>query len=135
VSGPARQLGKRVLLVEDNELNRSLVRAILTRSRDPGLKSATIVDAPTLADARAALADGPFDVILLDMHLPDGSGLTLAEELNRQGAGRPPIVALTAAVLPAEQAATLNAGCDAFIAKPYTSAQLLDAISRLVLLG
>jgi two-component system KDP operon response regulator KdpE len=123
----------RILLVEDNDLNRSLVRAILKRAQDPGLKAATIVDAPTLADARTELgAGGTFDVILLDMHLPDGSGLSLAEELNRNGSARPPIVALTAAVLPAEQAATLTAGCDAFIAKPYTSGQLLEAISRLV---
>jgi two-component system, OmpR family, KDP operon response regulator KdpE len=123
----------RILLVEDNDLNRSLVRAILKRAPDPDLKAATIVDAPTLADARTALGHGDtFDVILLDMHLPDGSGLSLAEELNAADAARPPIVALTAAVLPAEQAATLNAGCDAFIAKPYTSGQLLEAIGRLV---
>lgn len=123
---------KRILLVEDNELNRSLVRAILTRSADAGLKTATIIDAPTLADARTALRNGRYDVILLDMHLPDGSGLALAEELNRGGAERPPIVALTAAVLPAEQAATMNAGCDTFVAKPYTAGQLLEAITRLV---
>src|SRR3712207_8531941 len=51
-------------------------------SRNPAMESATIVEAHTLAQARNALAADRFDVVLLDMHLPDGSGLSLAEELK-----------------------------------------------------
>ncbi|GIJ45650.1 hypothetical protein Val02_25360 [Virgisporangium aliadipatigenens] len=122
----------RILLVEDNELNRSLVRAILSRTREPVLAGAALSEAGSLAEARALLAGAAFDLVLLDMHLPDGSGLALAQELQSTGAERPAIVALTAAVLPAEQAATLNAGCDAFLAKPYTSGQLIEAIGGLL---
>jgi two-component system KDP operon response regulator KdpE len=123
---------KRILLVEDNELNRALVRAILSRTREPVLEAAVLVEAGTLAEARAALAGEAFDLVLLDMHLPDGSGQSLAQELHRVGGDRPAIVALTAAVLPAEQAATIDAGCDAFLAKPYTSGQLVDAIGSVL---
>jgi two-component system KDP operon response regulator KdpE len=120
-----------ILLVEDNELNRSLVRAILSRSRHPLLESAALVESPDLTRARAALTEGEFDIVLLDVHLPDGSGLTLARELTAQPQ-RPAIVALTAAALPREQAAALEAGCDTFLAKPYTSSELVDAITKLL---
>jgi two-component system, OmpR family, KDP operon response regulator KdpE len=122
----------RILLVEDNELNRALVRAILARTAEPRLGAADLVEAETVADAQAALAGDPFDLILLDVHLPDGSGLTIAQELAGWSEGRPPIVALTAAALPREQAAALDAGCDAFLAKPYTSADLVEAIVKLL---
>jgi two-component system, OmpR family, KDP operon response regulator KdpE len=122
----------RILLVEDNEMNRALVRAILARTVEPRLRGADLVEAETLAAAQAALASGEYDVILLDVHLPDGSGLTVAQEVSAWPAGRPPIVALTAAALPREQAAALDAGCDTFLAKPYTSSELVDAIVKLL---
>jgi CheY-like chemotaxis protein len=122
----------RILLVEDNEMNRALVRAILARTAEPRLHGADLVEAENVAAAQAALARGGYDVILLDVHLPDGSGLTIAQEVSSWPAGRPPIVALTAAALPREQAAALDAGCDTFLAKPYTSRELVDAIVRLL---
>ena len=73
----------RVLLVEDDELNQALVRAILARSDNPVLRGAQVVTAGNLAQARAALAAGAIDIVLLDMGLPDGSGLDLAAELQR----------------------------------------------------
>jgi two-component system, OmpR family, KDP operon response regulator KdpE len=122
----------RILLVEDNEMNRALVRAILARTAEPRLRGSDLVEAETVAAAQAALARGGYDVILLDVHLPDGSGLTIAQEVSAWPAARPPIVALTAAALPREQAAALDAGCDAFLAKPYTSSELVDAIVKLL---
>jgi two-component system, OmpR family, KDP operon response regulator KdpE len=122
----------RILLVEDNELNRALVRAIVARTAEPRLRTADLVEAEDLAGARAALTGDPFDVILLDVHLPDGSGLSIAEELAARPEGKPPIVALTAAALPREQTAALSAGCDTFLAKPYTSADLVEAIVKLL---
>jgi len=122
----------RILLVEDNELNRSLVNAIVSRTKHPALQGATLVEAPDLAQARAALPVQAFDLILLDVHLPDGSGLALAQELTAQPGPRPAIVALTAAALPREQSAAIEAGCDTFLAKPYTSSELVEAITRLL---
>lgn len=120
----------RLLLVEDEELNRVLVRAILARTTSTQVGAAVLVEAPTLASARDVLAaDDPVDLILLDLNLPDGSGLSLATELagldDRQ---RPQVVALTASVLPQERAAALSAGCDGFLDKPYSPTDLVRVI-------
>jgi CheY-like chemotaxis protein len=121
----------RILLVEDNEMNRALVRAILARTAEQRLSGTELVEAENVAAARAALAGGQFDLILLDVHLPDGTGLAIAQEVRDRGAG-PPVVALTAAALPREQAAAMEAGCDTFLAKPYTSSELVETIVKLL---
>ena len=118
----------RILLVEDNELNRSLVRAIISRTAEPRLQNADLVEVQTVGEARAALAGSdPFDVILLDVHLPDGSGLDIARELADHPV-RPAVVALTAAAMAREQTAAMDAGCDTFLAKPYTSTDLIQTV-------
>jgi CheY-like chemotaxis protein len=120
----------RILLVEDEELNRALVRAILDRARVPALRAAELVEAATLAEARAALDSYQPDVVLLDMNLPDGSGTDLAAELSQRPASeRPVIIALTASVLPQHRAAALEAGCVAFVSKPYVAADLIGALT------
>ncbi|GAA2513630.1 response regulator [Pilimelia columellifera] len=122
--------GRQVLLVEDEELNRVLVRASLARATDPAVKEIQLVEAATLATARAALAGDPPDVVLLDLNLPDGNGLTLATELSsRDDYSRPEVVALTASVLPAERAAAMAAGCDGFLDKPYVAADLVAILA------
>jgi CheY-like chemotaxis protein len=119
----------RVLLVEDEELNRVLVRAILARAPDPDVRDADLSEVATLADARESLADNPVDLVLLDLNLPDGNGLSLATELAAHDDGsRPEVVALTASVLPQERAAAMAAGCDGFLDKPYAAADLVRVI-------
>ena len=119
-----------VLLVEDEELNRVLVRAILARAGEPSVRDATLVEAGSLADARTALAAAAVvDLILLDVNLPDGNGLALAAELTAAPA-RPTVIALTASVLPHERAAALEAGCDGFLDKPYAAADLVRIIAE-----
>jgi len=121
---------RQVLLVEDEELNRVLVRASLARATDPVVKEIELVEVATLATARAALAADPPDVVLLDLNLPDGNGLTLATELaSRADEVRPEVVALTASVLPAERAAAMAAGCDGFLDKPYVAADLVAILA------
>lgn len=121
----------RLLLVEDNELNRSLVRAIISRTKEPRLAGAEVVEVETLASARAALGSGPFDVVLLDVHLPDGNGLDLARDITPRSP-RPAVIALTAAAMAREQSAAMEAGCDTFLAKPYTSGDLVQTIVNLL---
>jgi two-component system KDP operon response regulator KdpE len=120
----------RILLVEDEELNRMLVKAVLARAAVAAVRDAQLVDAETLGAARERLADTAFDLILLDLNLPDGNGLTLARELAASGAPRPPVVAVTASVLPQDQKAALDAGCDDFLDKPYAAADLVATIAR-----
>ena len=120
----------RLLVVEDNELNRALVRAIITRAGDPALRDAEIIEAHTLAQARAVLSDTAVDAVLLDVQLPDGSGLTLLDDLPAQARERRPvIVAVTGGVMPEQRAAAIAAGCDAIVTKPYVAADLTQTLA------
>ena len=124
----------RILLVEDEELNRTLVKAVLSRAQVQAVRDAEVLDASSLAIARARLSSDDVDLILLDMNLPDGHGLTLARELAA-GAGpagrrRPSVVAVTASVLPQDRAAALEAGCDGFLDKPYGAADLVAVVAE-----
>jgi CheY-like chemotaxis protein len=119
-----------ILLVEDEELNRTLVKAVLSRSTEPAVRSAAVVDATSLAAARERLAADHIDLILLDMNLPDGNGLTLARELSGSGAPKPTVVAVTASVLPQDRVAAIDAGCDDFLDKPYAAADLVAVVAR-----
>jgi two-component system, OmpR family, KDP operon response regulator KdpE len=120
----------RILLVEDNELNRALVRAILTRAGDPALRSAHLVEAHNLTQARAVLTHEEFDAVLLDIQLPDGSGLAVLDDLaGRVHPRRPAVIAVTGGVLPEQRAAAVAAGCDAIVEKPFVAAELVRALA------
>jgi CheY-like chemotaxis protein len=123
-----------ILLVEDEELNCTLVKAVLARARIEAVRGAEVLDAPNLAAAREQLRHAEVDLVLLDMNLPDGNGLTLARELaaNAMPAGRqkPAVVAVTASVLPQDRAAALEAGCDGFLDKPYAAADLVAVVAE-----
>jgi two-component system KDP operon response regulator KdpE len=135
----------RVLLVEDEALNRALVKAVIGRSVD--LVDVELVEAATIADARRVLSEGAIDILLLDVRLPDGSGLDLAGELRRSRAaeaGRrhvdpglrpahanlPLIAILSASVLANEREAALAAGADEFLGKPFAPGDLVDLLQR-----
>jgi CheY-like chemotaxis protein len=121
--------GLRVLLVEDDELNQALVRAILARSANPVLRGAQLATAGSLAQARTALAAGAIDIVLLDMRLPDGSGLDLAAELQRRVYQvSPAVIALSGAAAEQREAA-LAAGCVAVLGKPYRAAELAGLLA------
>jgi two-component system KDP operon response regulator KdpE len=121
-----------ILILDDDLVNRSLIRAILTRADDASIRHATLREAGSLSEARAILDREVVDLLLLDVHLPDGLGLTLATELGRERPDRPAILALTASVLPADQQAALDAGCDAFLAKPFPARDLITISARLL---
>jgi CheY-like chemotaxis protein len=123
-----------ILLVEDEELNRALVKAVLARADVAAVREAAVLDAHNLASARERLESADIDLVLLDMNLPDGNGLSLARELaaGSMPAGRrkPAVVAVTASVLPQDRAAAIEAGCDGFLDKPYAAAELVAAVAR-----
>lgn len=121
-----------VLMVEDEPVNRALLRAVLQRSGVDRLRDCELVETETLAGARESLLAHRFDVVILDVRLPDGSGLTLARELarERQTVGQR-VVVMSASVLPAEREAATQTGCDAFLAKPFEPIELTDLLVRL----
>jgi len=126
----------RILLLEDEGVNRSLVRAVLSRAPDDALRAAQLVEAATIAEARELLARDRFHVALLDIRVPDGSGLDLARELaGRSRDERPAIVVVSASVMGPEREAAIAAGGDVFLAKPYRPAELLEALRHVIAPG
>ena len=122
-----------VLVVEDEPGNGALLRAVLERSTTERLRDGDIVEAAKLAEARSSLRDQDFDVVILDVRLPDGSGLTLARDLAaRRQSPDQRLIVMSASVLPAERAEALDTGCDAFLAKPFQPAQLTELLTRLI---
>jgi CheY-like chemotaxis protein len=121
----------RILLVEDQDLNRALVHAIVRRTAQPRLRDAELTDAEDLRQARAAIASTDFDLVLLDVQLPDGSGLALLDDLAGQsGRPRPAVIALTGGALPHQHAAATDAGCDAILDKPFLADDLVSLALR-----
>ena len=121
----------RILLAEDNALNRKVARALLLRDAHDiteVVNGAMAVDAVRTAPA--------FDVILMDMQMPVMDGMTATEEIRRleAEAGRTPvpIVAITANAMKADKDRCLAAGMDDFLAKPVRREQLRAALARAV---
>ena len=122
-----------LLLLEDEAVNRALLRAALRRTSDPLLQAARLVETTTISEARSALARERVDVALLDVRLPDGSGLDLAREIvARADPHRPRVVVVSASVLPPQRDAALEARCDALVSKPYRPADLVETVSQLL---
>ena len=115
---------KTILIVEDD---RPLAQGIQMALSQGGR---TIRLAHTLADARAQLAAEPFDLMVLDLNLPDGNGLTLLEELRRTS--DLPVLILSANDMEMDQVTGLERGADDYVTKPFSLAILRARVSNLL---
>lgn len=103
----------RILVVDDHELNLRLLERLLERQ---GHRVRTTA---SLAGAELVLTEEKPAMIVLDMHLPDGSGLELTRKLKSQPAtALIPILACTAGVMQSDEDQALEAGCDGYVEKP-----------------
>ncbi|MDX2171075.1 MAG: ATP-binding protein [Deltaproteobacteria bacterium] len=121
---PTRAL--RVLLAEDNAVNQRLAVRLLEHAGH----QVTVVG--TGAAACAALATARFDVVLMDVQMPEMDGLTATARIRaREAAGAPavPIIAMTAHAMAGDRERCLAAGMDGYVSKPIAAAQLYDAIA------
>jgi two-component system, cell cycle response regulator DivK len=116
-----------ILAVEDEPRNAALLEAILTRA---GYR---LHVAQQVGEARAWLAEGTPDLVLLDRHLPDGDGLDLIPEIKATShLATVPILLVSASVLPSDVEAAMAAGCDGFLPKPVRVKPLVDEVRRLL---
>lgn len=116
----------RVLLVEDNEMNRNM----LTRRLQRAGHEVVVAEDGRVAIERARV-ERP-DIILMDMSLPVLDGWTATKRLKSDPeTWTIPIVALTAHALAEDRTHALDAGCDDFHTKPIDMPSLLEAMNRL----
>jgi two-component system sensor histidine kinase RpfC len=117
----------RVLVVEDNPTNQRVMERLLTRAGH------SVVITASGEDALDQLLDEDYDVAILDMQMPDMSGLEVAKQLQFLQAGRKrtPLIMLTANATSSAREASLDAGISEFQTKPIDAASLLQAIDRL----
>jgi CheY-like chemotaxis protein len=115
-----------ILHVDDDPMNLRVVEEILTAFHH------TSVKASSGAEALELVAQRPFDVILMDIHMPGMSGIeTVAQVRARPGPEHAtPIIALTADVLSRHPSEYRELGFDDFVSKPILVSGLLDAIKR-----
>jgi len=116
----------RILVVEDDPVLSDGLRAGLC------MAGATLDIVESCADGRAALASSEFDALVLDLMLPDGSGLDLLADMRARG-DRTPVLLLTALDETTDRIRGLDAGADDYLGKPFDLDELgarLRAISR-----
>ncbi len=114
---------KRILVVDDNELNRLLAAEIL---RPYG---AIIVEAANGAEAVERLGEHAFDMVLMDVQMPVMDGIDATRIIRRQLGTSLPVIALSADVVSGNIHRCLAAGMNAFLAKPYRAEALMDLVT------
>lgn len=114
----------RILLVEDDARVAETIRSALRE------RGCTVAVAPTLAAAREIYAPETFAVAVVDIGLPDGSGLGWCREMRRAGADIP-ILLLTARSGVPERVEGLDAGADDYLGKPFAIDELLARLRAL----
>jgi PAS domain S-box-containing protein len=118
-----------ILVAEDNPYNQAVMEDLLPR------RGHTVHVASDGRAALTALEQGHFDLLLLDIHMPelDGFRVVAAQRQREQGTGRHlPVIALTARSAVGERERCLQAGMDDYLAKPVRAAELFAAIDRVV---
>jgi two-component system cell cycle response regulator DivK len=120
-------MSARILHVEDNPANRMIVRDLLE------FRGYQVVDVMDGEEALAATERERPDLILMDIQLPRISGLEATRRIKaREDLRGIPIVAVTSFALSGDDQRAFAAGCDAYIAKPYKTRELLELIQRLL---
>lgn len=118
----------RVLIADDNALNQNLLKRLVT-------KLGHSVDVVSNGrEAVAAVAQTPYDAVLMDVLMPEMDGLAAAEAICRRWprGNRPRLIALTAMAGPGDQERCLRAGYDDYMSKPIRTDDLADALKAAV---
>ena len=113
----------KILVVDDGEANRKLIRLILDRA------GCTVDEAENGQIGFEKAIDGQYDVVLMDMQMPVLDGYQATQKLRESGYDKP-IVALTANAMTGDQEKCINAGCNNFLAKPVNIDKLIETMHQ-----
>ena len=129
---PARGLS--ILVAEDNEINALLMRSLLTRLGHAAVIT-TNGEAALESWLAAKSAGTPYDLVLMDIQMPQLDGIGATRRIRQCEAGQPgrqtPILALTANTLVEDRYACFEAGMDGFLIKPLDRDKLAEALGAL----
>lgn len=126
----APQRTRRVLVVEDNPLNLQLFVALL---KQDGID---VVCAPSVGQGIARLDEGPYDLVLLDLHLGHESGETVLREIRlRDRLADLPVMALTGSPMRGKRERLLALGFDDFLSKPIEVNSFRERVASLLEAG
>ncbi len=128
---PERTKSRRlkILVAEDNRVNRMLLGIILDKQGHQTVFAENGIEALQLWEHEN------FDVLLMDLQMPEMDGLEATREIRRREAGngkRTPIIAVTASAMQEDQGLTIAAGMDGYVSKPYFAEEILAAIERVL---
>jgi two-component system, cell cycle response regulator DivK len=119
--------GKTILYVEDNEMNRKIVRDLLKRT------TYQLIEAYDGEAGVAKALEARPDLILMDIQLPKISGMEATRRLRAEAAtAHTPIIAITSFALSGDEHKAKEAGATAYLAKPYSPFDLLNLIRKLL---
>ena len=121
----ARRAGKRVLIVEDNELNMKLFNDLLEAHGYTTLQTRDGVEALQMAREHKP------DLILMDIQLPEVSGLEVTKWIKEDEDLRAiPVIAVTAFAMKGDEEKIREGGCEAYIAKPISVMNFLSTVDQ-----
>ena len=130
-AAPVLPLEGRILLAEDNAINRELATTILAT------RGYTVDNAGDGSEAIAASQAGCYDLVLMDVQMPNVDGLAAARAIRALGgpAEAVPIVAMTANARPEDRKACLEAGMNDYVSKPIDHDEFLATVARWIAFG
>lgn len=120
-------MSKKILIIEDTEDNRQILRDLL------GMAGYTLVEAGDGAEGVAKAVEHRPDLILMDIQMPVMDGYEATRRIKADPVLKSiPVVAVTSYALSGDEAKTREAGCDAYIAKPYSPRQMLAKVREIL---
>lgn len=120
---------RRLLVAEDNSANQLIIKTLLERR---GAQVDVVADG---AEAVQAVEARPYDLVLMDINMPEMDGIEATREIRAQGRVDLPIIAMTAHVMPDDRETLLAMGLDDYVAKPIQIHEISAVLSRWLATG